>query len=846
MTERPTTTPATDPAATGAAAADPAAVITGPGYRVTVLTSRLLRLEQQADGAFEDRPTQLVQQRRLPVPEFTVQQGDQGLEVWTEHLQLRYDGGPFTPNGLSVSMRTRAQGGHVTQWRFGDPAQGVRGGNLGGTARTLDDVDGRTDLGTGLLSRDGFAVVDDSATLALDASGRPEPRAGAGQDLYFFGYGLDPAAALRDFFALTGPSPLVPRWALGNWWSRFHRYHEAEYLALMDRFAGAGVPLSVAVLDMDWHLVDIDPALGSGWTGYTWNTDLFPDPAGFLAELHRRGLRVAVNVHPADGVRSHEAAYADVARDLGLDPADGLPVAFDITDPAFTRTYLERLHHPHESIGVDLWWLDWQSGATSRIPGLDPLWMLNDVHYRDSGRDGGRPLTFSRYAGLGSHRQPIGFSGDTYATWESLAFQPEFTATAANVGYFWWSHDIGGHFGATFDPELMVRWFQLGALSPVNRLHSSSDEFVAKEPWRFDPVAERAMTRALRARHALVPYLYSAMWAAHTDGVGPARPMYHDHPEAPEAYEVPGQYLFGPDLVVAPVTTPAEPASGLATVDAWLPAGDWYDAVSGRRYVGGRRLRLHRGLDGVPVLARAGAVLPLATDPMADVSATPEALTLRVYPGDGGSTVLVEDDGSAAPDPQTTRIAWAPSGADGVVLTVEPPSGPDVRTRRRLRVELVGLAPGATSAAVVHLGVDVHDGHDGHDGDDGHDGPDRHDVSARDDGRAGTGRVLAPAPLPAPEGASNRADAPALGTVVDLGDVDLTAGLRLEMTGLVPRPRDLVRDVADLLDPMRIPVAQKNRTLAAARDTDPALLPAAWHALGLPDPALGALLELLG
>lgn len=824
MTERATPTRPTEPAAT-AAAADPAAVVTGPGYRVTVLTSRLLRLEHRADGSFEDRPTQLVQRRLLPVPDFTVRQDEHGLELWTEHLQLRYDGGPFTPSGLSVSMRTRAQAGHVTQWRFGDPAEGVRGGNLGGTARTLDDVDGRTDLGTGLLSRDGFAVVDDSASLALDADGRPVPRDGAGHDLYFFGYGLDHAAALRDFFALTGPSPLVPRWALGNWWSRFHRYDEAEYLALMDRFAAAGVPLSVAVLDMDWHLVDIDPALGSGWTGYTWNTELFPDPAAFLAELHRRGLRVAVNVHPADGVRSHEAAYPDVARDLGLDPAEGLPVAFDITDPAFTRTYLERLHHPHEEIGVDLWWLDWQSGATSRIPGLDPLWMLNDVHYRDSGRDGRRPLTFSRYAGLGSHRQPIGFSGDTYATWESLAFQPEFTSTAANVGYFWWSHDMGGHFGATFDPELMVRWFQLGALSPVNRLHSSSDEFVAKEPWRFDPVAERAMTRALRARHALVPYLYSAMWTAHTDGVGPARPMYHDHPEEPEAYEVPGQYLFGPDLVVAPVTTPAEPASGLATVEAWLPPGDWYDAVTGRRYAGGRRLRMHRGLDAVPVLARAGTVLVLATDPMADVSQSPDALTLRVYPGEGGAAVLLEDDGGAAPEPQTTRVGWEPSGPDGVLLTVDPPSGPGARTRRRLRLELVGLVPGPDATATTCT---------------------TETATTSTTAGGGAGRAVATALLLAPEGSTNRADALPLGTVVELGDVDLAAGLRVAVTGLVPRPRDLAREVADLLDPMRIPVALKNRTLAAARATEPALLPAAWHALGLPDPALGALLELLG
>jgi alpha-glucosidase (family GH31 glycosyl hydrolase) len=802
-----------DPAALGPASADPAAVVTGPGFRITALTSRLLRLERSADGAFEDRPTQLVRHRRFPVPELTVREDEAGLDLWTEHLHLRYDRGDFTPSGLTVDLRQRAQAAHHTQWRYGDDPWG-RGGhrsNLGGTARTLDDVDGRAAIDPGLLSRDGFAVVDDSASLVL-VDDWPVPRTGSAQDLYLFGYGRDHQAALRDFFALTGPSPLLPRWALGNWWSRFHRYDEREYLDLMDRFADEGVPLSVAVVDMDWHLVDIDPALGTGWTGYTWNTDLFPDPPRFLAELHRRGLRVSLNTHPADGVRRHEAAYPDVARDMGLDPADGLPVAFDITDPRFVDSYLRRLHHPQEEAGVDLWWLDWQSGDASRVAGLDPLWLLNHVHYRDAGREGRRPLTFSRYAGLGSHRQPIGFSGDTYATWASLAAQPEFTATAANVGYFWWSHDIGGHFPVEHDPELMVRWYQLGAFSPVNRLHSASDPFVAKEPWRYDAGTAATMTRYLRLRHALVPYLYSAMWRAHTDGVGPVRPMYHDHAQHEGAYDVPQQFLFGPDLVVVPVTVPVD-ATGLAVVDAWLPDGDWRDVFTGRRYRGGRRVRLHRGVDEMPVLARAGAVLPLAGDPAADVDAAPEQLTLRVFPGPAGGATLIEDDGSAAPAARVTRITLDALGPDGdVVLSVEP--GPGVRADRHLRVDVVGLVPGPRT-------------------------------EVRSSGAAGTAGVV---PLGAGAGLPDGPTAPggpAVGARVDLGTVDLTSGLRVVLSGL-ERPRaDLPGDVVRLLAPLRMPIDLKTQALGAARSATGAQLAQDWHALGLPGATLGALLELL-
>ena len=226
-----------------------------------------------------------------------------------------------------------------------------------------------------------------------------------------------------------------------------------------------------------------------------------------MAELHERGLAVSLNVHPADGVRAHEDAYPKVAERMGIDPASKLPVNFDPADPEFLEAYLEELHHPLEDDGVDFWWLDWQQGEVTKLPGLDPLWLLNHFHFLDSARNGRRPLTFSRYAGIGSHRYPVGFSGDTVVCWASLEFQPEFTATASNAGYGWWSHDIGGHFFGVKDDELVTRWVQLGVFSPILRLHSTADRFIAKEPWRFGEVARRLIGESLRLRHRLVPYI---------------------------------------------------------------------------------------------------------------------------------------------------------------------------------------------------------------------------------------------------------------------------------------------------------------------------------------------------
>ena len=427
------------------------------------------------------------------------------------------------------------------------------------------------------------------------------PRDGGGTDIYVFSYGNDYADALRAFYAVSGRTPVLPRWALGNWWSRYHAYSADSYLELLDRFEAEELPFSVAVLDMDWHRVaSVPDRYGSGWTGYSWERELFPDPEGFLAELHRRGLRVTLNVHPADGVRGFEDAYPRMAEALGRDPESDEPIAFDITDRAFLDAYLELVHHPLEAQGVDFWWLDWQQGQYSRIEGIDPLWMLNHFHYLDSGREGRRPLTFSRYAGPGSHRYPIGFSGDTHISWASLDFQPEFTATASNVGYGWWSHDVGGHIFGVRDDELATRWVQLGLFSPILRLHSSSNRFLVKEPWLYPAEARAAMGDALRFRHRLVPYLHTMNHRAAADGVPLVRPMYHLAPREPRAYDVPNQFGFGSELIVAPITTPRDPVTLRGAARAWLPPGTWIDIFTSTVYDGDREVELHRDLGSDP------------------------------------------------------------------------------------------------------------------------------------------------------------------------------------------------------------------------------------------------------
>lgn len=684
-------------------AMNPATTLQGEHWRIGLITESLIRLEWSDSGEFEDRATLMAVDRAfLPsgAVDYTTGERDGMLVVETPALRLTYDRKPFSKEGLTIVVKG-VPDSQFNTWHYGDEPKG----NLGGTARTLDEADGAIPLGQGVISRDGWAVLDDSASnvfVTADADGNlPDgvvayggigvaPRDHRETDIYFFGYGRRYREAVHDFQKLSGPAPLLPRYALGNWWSRYYRYSEEEYLDLMDRFKREGIPFTTSVIDMDWHLVDdVDPKYGSGWTGYTWNPKLFPDPKRFLDGLHERGLRTTVNIHPRDGIRAFEKPYAKAAATVGVDAEAQEPVEFDLTNPKFVQAYFD-MHHDLEADGIDFWWIDWQQGGVTRQPGLDPLWVLNHMHYCDSARDGRWPLTFSRFAGPGSQRYPVGFSGDTVITWKSLKFQPYFTSTASNIGYGWWSHDIGGHMFGYRDEELEARWYQLGAFSPINRLHSSCSPFSGKEPWNFHEPVRSAMVDVLRLRQALMPYLYTMNWRAAVDGDPIVEPMYWANPNLGESYEVPDEFRFGTELVVAPVVDPMDKASMRGKADAWLPQGDWFDFFDGRRYVAadpaGRRLAVWRTIDRIPVFAKAGGIVPMQSDPLSDMTVNPRALDVVVFPGADGSFAMREDSGefhdvcadaAAAQEAATvvTAMTWQWDDGRSPQFVIEAPTG---------------------------------------------------------------------------------------------------------------------------------------------------------------------------
>ena len=671
-----TVPPADDPVA------DPKAVVIAGHARFTVLTPQLIRMEWSADGKFEDHASFVFIDRRLPVPKFMSRieyTGKLGVfQIKTDALVLNYtvDGTPdakgvFTANNLFITLTV--DGKQVT-WRPGmeDPE------NLQGTTRTLDGARGsitQEPIGQGLISRSGWALVDDSTRPLFDSAyfrflgGEKSPwpwaierpaneKPGSYVDWYFFGYGHDYRKALGDYVRVAGRIPLPPRFAFGAWWSRYWAYSDQELDELVRGFRENDTPLDVLVIDMDWHINDqqlkaagdVDQSgYGLGWTGYTWNKLLFPDPDPFLKNLHDEGLKTTLNLHPASGIQPWEQAYPAMARAMGIDPATKKYVPFDPTNKQWATNYFDLVLHPLEKQGIDFWWLDWQQQPMmTKLPEVNNTWWLNYLHFTDQQREGKRPLLFHRWGGLGNHRYQIGFSGDTISVWDSLAFQPWFTATAANVGYAYWSHDIGGHMPGAVDPELFTRWVQFGAFSPILRTHTTKNPDSERRIWAYPEQYSAVLRSAFQLRYALEPYVYTEARRTYDTGVAFFRPLYYDWPSDDAAYTSRNEYLFGDEMLVAPVVAPAEKPSGLTTEQVWLPRGDWIEWPTGKHFTGPANMERSFTIDQIPVYVRAGAIVPMGPAILHTGQTPVDPLIVNVWPlapGTSSSYSVYEDSG---------------------------------------------------------------------------------------------------------------------------------------------------------------------------------------------------------
>ncbi len=648
--------------------ASPKAVVQDGCARFTVLRPEMIRIEYSPKGVFEDNATFTVVNRQLPVPKYSKTDDGKYVTITTDALSLRYRKGsnplaePASPANLSITMSVN---GNPVVWYPGlkDPQ------NLKGTYRTLDGNNGddyRSRLEDGLISRSGWAVINDSPSferadgsrsLALvpDSGGIDwaAPRADADAlDLYFLGYGHNYKKALYDFTLIAGKIPLPPDYVLGYWYSKYDNYSADDFRNIVKSMRDNDINADVLILDMDWHWNGEQEVSGGrgGWTGWSWNTNLIPDPEGLLADIHKGGLRAALNLHPADGVAAHEDQYKAVAEAMGLDAGSAETIPWMLEDRKFAKAFFDHVIRPLEKQGVDFWWLDWQQHLTNpRLAGLGETMWCNHVFFNDmkKNRPDRRPVIFHRWGGLGSHRYQIGFSGDTYINFPTLAFEPYFTATASNVGYGYWGHDLGGHMINYYepnDPELLLRWMQFGVFTPIFRTHATKGGHIERRIWTYDNFP--MINQTVKLRYALFPYLYTMARKAYDTGVGLCRPMYYEYPESAEAYEREGQYFFGDDILVAPVVEPS--VDGVSKKEIWFPEGGWWSVAHGKLIDGGAVRSLDYTLDQIPYFYRQGAVIVKNPPAVKHVTERPDALVLDIVAGGDGACEFYEDAGDNA------------------------------------------------------------------------------------------------------------------------------------------------------------------------------------------------------
>ncbi|MDO5772556.1 MAG: glycoside hydrolase family 31 protein [Bacteroidales bacterium] len=675
--------------------------------RFTVISDGAVRLEYAPDGQFTDNKSFMAVNRDYEPVDYKVKQGS-WIEITTPVLKLRYKkgSGEFTDKNLVITSASKKKDAFRFTWKPGMKQQQ----NLKGTFRTLDGYDGdvRTfdtpegkkgehmEIEDGIIARDGWTLIDDSKSLLFDGDPKwewvTERKNTNGQDWYFMAYGTDYKRALKDYTRFAGKMPLPPRYAFGYWWSRYWLYSDKEVRNLAKDLRNYGFPLDVLVIDMDWHYTEKDRG---GWTGWTWNKELFPNYRRLLKDLNDDNLKVTLNLHPADGVDWYEEKYPEVARAMGVDPATKQRIDWLGSDKKFMTTMFDKILNPMMADGVDFWWLDWQQHIYDRkLTTLKNTWRTSRCFFTNMQQyTEKRPMIYHRWSGLGNHRYQVGFSGDAIITWKSLDFQPYFNHTASNVLYGYWSHDLGGHMGGIdrVDPEMYTRWMQFGAMSPIMRTHSTKNIKLKKEPWVFDYDITLVLRNTVRQRYTMAPYIYSMARRAYDDAIALCRPMYYDYPKAQEAYDFRNEYMFGDQMLVSPITSPM---TGTYSVQkTWLPEGEWFELATGTLLKGGSTVERTYAIDEYPIFVKAGAVLPFYTDKVQNLQGNDEDVVVAVFPGaEGGSFSMYEDNGDDqkyATEYATTALSSRVEGNElTVTIGARKGSYKDMPAQRRFSVKV--------------------------------------------------------------------------------------------------------------------------------------------------------------
>ena len=619
--------------------ANPKSIIKGDKYRFTILTERLIRLEYNENGIFEDRATQNIFCRKFDVPKFDVMEDARMVTIVTDYFRLFYiknshfRGSRISPaSNLKVEFLENVDSSKPNRyWYYGMPE--VK--NYGAPGFDLFDKK-KFVLDKGLFSLDGFVTIDDSKSMIIDEDGLFYKNENDSIDLYLFVYLNDFSKCLQDYYSITGFTPLIPRYALGNWWNRNCKYNDDDLKDLITNFKEKKIPISTIILSHDWHLKNGNRNTN---TGFTFNSFLFKNPLATIKYIHDNGIKLGLTIDPIEGLTSIDAVYNETVK--YLQPGNDGVIPFNVFDARVIDVYLKFYIHQLDNMGVDFYFVDCNNKSR-----LSDIFILNHYQFYDMLKSiNRRPLMYGYNTGICSHRYSVLYSGMSIVGWDTLRQIPLININSINKGITWWAHDIGGFHNGTEDNELFIRFVQLGTFSPILKLASETGKYYKREPWRWGVKAYDITKDYLQLRHRLIPYIYSEAYKLSRYGTPFLYPLYYTKPEMYDDPLYQNEYYFGSEFFVSPILTSKDYIMDRVIHKFFIPEGTWYDFITGKKFPGNRRYVSFFKDQEYPVFVRMGAIIPMASGDDIFSTRPPQNMEIQVFPGKSNNYLLYEDDG---------------------------------------------------------------------------------------------------------------------------------------------------------------------------------------------------------
>jgi alpha-D-xyloside xylohydrolase len=524
---------------------------------------------------------------------------------------------------------------------------------------------------------------------------------------YYFIYGPEADQIIGHYRELTGEVPLFGRWAYGFWQCKNKYQAQTEIEGVAAKYRALHIPVDNIVQDWFWWVT-----MGE----MKWNPK-YPDPQGMINKLHDEHFHLMVSVWPFFRPGTSEYDQFDkngwfIAKTLvgGFHPLG--QALYDPTNPEARAQYWKNIDTALFEKGVDAWWLDTDEpetegrednilvdhqmkiGSGARYANVYPLWHTEGVSLgQQQASDKKRVFILSRSAYAGAQRLGVtAWSGDVLSDWETFKRQIPAGLNYSISGNPYWTTDIGGFIsgGNLNDPkfrELFVRWFQFGAFSPIFRVHGTRnpDE---NELWSYGPDAQKILVDYDNLRYRLLPYIYSAAWQVTSNHGTLMRPLVMDWREDLEAQNTGDEYLFGPAILVSPVTT-----QGATSRKMYLPKATWYDFWTGAKTEGGQYIEADAPLAKLPLYVKAGSIVPMGPKMEWSTEKPADPIEVRVYPGADGDFTFYEDENDnydyAKGQHATIKLHWD-DAAKTLTFAAREGSFPGILETHTFNVVVVG------------------------------------------------------------------------------------------------------------------------------------------------------------